>query len=674
MKKLLLSYICLLGILLLPFLQGCAPAPSGTYIKDGVEYGTVRGAFRNRWWNYYERGISFIEGEFYREAISDFDQAIDQRSDDQRMARTYGMHFIDYFPHRERGLAYYLSGEYEIAKKEMELSLEQQPSAKAQYYLDKIRKVLMEREGQEVSIPRIMVDLPSDEIWTKDDPVIISGAAEDKQYISGIVLAGKPVFLEAADQRIGFKEEMQLEQGEHIIDITARNLLGGEARHRLIIHVDRQGPVITVEPFSSDTPAQNIIKGFLYDETGGISLNIDGVEVPIPEGEDVPFSVPIEPGVESVTLLAKDMLGNETRARVDVQSLSAQEEYPLLASSGFGDVISDAGGYRLALSFGRKDTQGPVIKIDGWSDEQTVFLDKVYIEGEVRDESDIVALTINNSTVPGREGQLIFFNHIVDLEEGKNIIRIKAEDEEDNTTEKIITIIRKASKVSDLGVRFSMTLIPFEDKGRTLGLSDMYDTLFMTELVNQGRFRLIEREYLDRILQEHKISRSDLTDQKTALEVGRLVAAQSTLVGNFIETKTGVEIVSRLIDNETSEILAVKDVYGESRDRKAIELLAEGMAVKYLLEFPLVDGIIVQERGGYFLTDLGEGKTKTQRRLVVYREEETLHPVTGKFLGNNQIIIGYARVTQVMDEISRAEPIEGMKEEDIRVMDKVRSQ
>jgi tetratricopeptide (TPR) repeat protein len=675
MKKLLLSFICLLGILLLPFLPGCAPSPSGTYIKDGVEYGTVRGAFRNRWWNYYERGLSFMEGEFYDEAVSDFAQAIEQRFEDQRMARTYGMHFVDYFPHREMGLAYYLSGEYDIAKKEMDLSLEQQPSAKAQYYLDKIRTSIMERQGLEISVPRIIVDLPSDEIWTKADPVIISGAAEDKQYISEIVLAGKSVFIEAADERIGFKEELELEQGEHIIDITARNLLGGKAEQEVIIHVDRQGPVITVEPFSSDTPAQNIIKGFVYDETGKITLSIDGVKVPIPEGEDVPFSAPIEPDAKSVTLLAKDKLGNETKAEVEIQSLSAQNKYPLLASRNFGDIISDAGGYRLALSFGGKDTQGPVINIEGWTDDQTVFLDKVYMEGEVRDESDIVSLKINNSTVPCREGQIIFFNHIVGLREGKNIIRVKAEDEEGNTTEETITILSQVPEPFKIGSRFSLTLIPSVDKGVTPGLSDRYDNLFMEELVNQRRFRLIEREYLDKILQEHKISRSDLADQKTALEVGRLVAAQSTLVGDFIETKRGVEIVSRLIDNETSEILAVKDVYGESKDGKALQLLAKGMAVKYNLEFPLVDGIVVQEKGDSFLTDLGEEKIKLQRRLIVYREKEpVIHPVTGKSLGNDKEIIGYARVTQVMEEMSRAEPIEGLKEVDIKVMDKVRSQ
>ena len=675
MKILSIFHICLSGILLLLFLQGCAAPPTKTYVKDGIEYGKVRGAFRHRWWNYYERGLSFMEGEFYNEAISDFDQAIEQRFADQRMARTYGMHFIDYFPHREMGLVYYLLGDYDTAKKELELSQQQHPSAKAQYYLDRIRKILMERENPEISIPRIMVDLPSDEIWTKDDPFIIAGRVEDQQYVSGITLAGNSLFLEAAEQRIDFEEELELEQGQHIIDIAAENLLGGESDRRVIIHVDRQGPVITLETYPPDAPAQNSINGFLYDESGEISLSVDGVQVPVPEGEDIPFTAPVKPEAKYVTLIAKDKLGNETQAEVGIKSLMALNRYPLLASSEFGDIMSDIDGYKLALSIGKQDTRNPVIKLTGWSDEQTVFLDKAYIEGDVRDESDIVDLTINNVPVLRRKSQIIFFNHLVDLREGKNFVEVRAKDRRGNEAVKKISIVRQVPRVFQLGSRFSMTLIPFEINGLVTGLGDMYENLFLVKLMDQNRFRIIEREKLDIVLQEQKLSRSELINRQTALKLGRLVAAQTTLVGNFIETRIGIEVVARLIDNETSELLAVKDVYDEYKDRAALLSLAEGLAVKFHREFPLVDGMVVQEKGNSFFTDLGEGKTKPQRRLIVYREGEKIrHPDTGKVLGSDTEIIGYARVTQVMGDMSQAELLEDLKEKDIKIRDKVMSQ
>ena len=675
MKNLSIFHIPLAAIVLLLIFQSCAAPPDPKYMKDGKQYGTVRGSFRNRWWNFYERGLSFMEGQFYEEAISDFDHAISKRPADKRRARTYGMHFVDYFPHRELGLTYYLLGKYDSAKKELELSLEQQPSAKAQFYLDKVRKMLIEREGQAASSPHIMVDLVSDEIWTKDDPVIVSGTAEDNRYISKLVVAGKPVFLQAAAQRIPFKEELELGQGEHRINISAENLLGGRTERSLTIHVDRQGPVISVEPLSSNSPTQNGIRGYLYDESGKISLTMDGVPIPVPEGEDVSFAAPIIPESSAVILLAKDKLGNETRAEIALKSLSTRKRYPLLASNGFANIMSDSGAYTLAFSFGKKDTQAPVVKLRGWLDDQTVFLARAYIEGEVRDENDIAGLTINDSPVLRRESKIIFFNHLVELKEGKNLINIRAEDKKGNTTEKTISITRQVPKVFQLGSRFSVTLVPFEDKSLTPGLREMYNNLFLAKLVDQNRFRIIEREKLDRVMQELKLSNTDLVDKGTALKLGRLVAAQSTIFGSFLETRNGIEIVSRLVDNETSEILAEKDVYGELKDRSSLMLLAEGMALKYNQEFPLVEGLIVQEKGDSFFTDLGEGKTKPQRRLIIYREgEEVRHPVTGKLLGRDTEILGYARVTQVLGDMSRAEPVKVLTEKDIRIMDKVMTQ
>jgi tetratricopeptide (TPR) repeat protein len=676
MKKLSILYICLLIVLLLLPLQDYTASSSEKYLKDGVEYGKVKGSFRSRWWNYYERGLSFMEGEFYREAIADFDQAIKQRAADQRMARTYGMHFVDYFPHREKGLVYYLMGEYDAAKMEMDLSLKQHPSAKARYYLDRIRAVLMEQEGQEVSTPRILVDLPSDEIWTRDDPVIISGAAEDRQYISYLTLGKKSVFIKAADEKIGFKEKLSLDQGRHIIDITARNLLGGEAVHELIVHVDRQGPVITLEPNPADAAARDVINGFLYDDSGGISLSIDGIDVPVPAGEDVRFSAPVNPGAKAITLLAKDRLGNETMAEVEMDVLNVADRHFMLASSRSGDIVSDAGNYILALSLFSRDTQGPVIEVKDWTDEQTVFLDRIYIQGKATDEGDISSLTINNIAMPRRPGRQIYFNQLVKLKEGKNIINITAEDKEGNRAEKGITVIRQVPKVLQVASRFSVTLIPLEDKGLSAtGLSDVYDNLLLGAFMDQNRFRLIEREYLDRILQEQKISSTELADKDTALKVGRLVAAQSTLVGDFTETGNGIEIFTRLFDNETAAVMAENDVYAESRDRATLQLLAEGIAVQYHQDFPMVDGIIVQEKGDSFYTDLGEGKTRPERRLIIYREgEPILHPVTGKHLGSDTEIIGYARVKQVMKEMSQAEITEGQKATRVKIKDKVMTQ
>ena len=83
------------------------------------------------------------------------------------------------------------------------------------------------------------------------------------------------------------------------------------------------------------------------------------------------------------------------------------------------------------------------------------------------------------------------------------------------------------------------------------------------------------------------------------------------------------------------------------------------MAIKFHREFPLLDGVVIKQKGKYIFTDLGQDRIKLQRRLIVYREEPIKHPVTGKVLGADNEIVGRARVTQVSPEMSKAEVIMG---------------
>jgi hypothetical protein len=172
------------------------------------------------------------------------------------------------------------------------------------------------------------------------------------------------------------------------------------------------------------------------------------------------------------------------------------------------------------------------------------------------------------------------------------------------------------------------------------------------------------------ILQEQKLSSTELIDKSTALRLGKLVAAQSILTGSIVESRTGTEIVARLVDTETSEILASEDVYDEVKDPAALRGLAEGMAIKFHRAFPLLDGLVLQQRGSAIFTDLGQDKVKLNRRLIVFREEPVKHPVTGKILGAENVIVGRAKVSQVMPEMSKADLLDG-KPEAVKAQDRV---
>jgi hypothetical protein len=293
-------------------MSGCAGhQPGPAYGKEGKEYGTVRGAFRNQWWNFYERGLSYADGEFYTEALADITTAVGLRDRDQRMARTYGMHFIDYFPHRELGVVYYQTGSLQAAKTELELSLSQFPSAKAHFYLDRVRKALLEQEGKAAIPPRVTLLMDKDEIWTRDDPVVIAGVAEDEGYVAAVSVKGRPLFLEGAQKSVPFKEPLSLSQGEHVIMVEAKNLQGKSSTRRIVVHVDREGPMFSLDKVENVREGAITISGSVYDEAGVSELIINGKPTAVKSDVEVPFTVTLAAQKGEIELVARDRLGRK---------------------------------------------------------------------------------------------------------------------------------------------------------------------------------------------------------------------------------------------------------------------------------------------------------------------------------------------------------------------------
>ena len=446
---------------------------------------------------------------------------------------------------------------------------------------------------------------------------------------------------------------LPLSQGRHEVTVTARNLLGKTSTRPITIRVDREGPLISlsaVERPDSARASEMTVSGSVYDEGRVQELLLNGRPVAIEPGIEVFFSERIPSGKGELELIARDSLGNQTTADIPLPSIQSRRSAPMLAG-----IQTDSGHFLLSALFGPKDTRPPDISLKGWTETQTVFLEKVYIEGQVSDENKVVSLSANQKPILRRAGQTLFFSHLAHLKEGENTIAIEARDEAGNTAALKITVIRKVPKALQLQERLSLTVLPFEQKGSVTEPGLSFQDNLINSLVDQDRFRVVERNRLDLILQEQKLSRTQLVDQSTALKLGKLVAAGSVITGSMVESRTGVEIVARMIDTETSEIIETEDVFDEAGDLQTLKKLAEGLAIKFHMAFPLLEGLIVQQKDKAIFTDLGKDQVKLQQRLIVFREEPIKHPVTGKLLGADNVIIGRARITQVMPDLSKAE-------------------
>lgn len=94
-----------------------------------------------------------------------------------------------------------------------------------------------------------------------------------------------------------------------------------------------------------------------------------------------------------------------------------------------------------------------------------------------------------------------------------------------------------------------------EDKLLLSGITD--------QLLQNSRIQLVERALLDTLLKELKLSTSELTDRRTALALGKILAARLMLSGQITYTGPQTQVSMRLIETETGRIsAAVSETFG----------------------------------------------------------------------------------------------------------------
>jgi curli biogenesis system outer membrane secretion channel CsgG len=137
-----------------------------------------------------------------------------------------------------------------------------------------------------------------------------------------------------------------------------------------------------------------------------------------------------------------------------------------------------------------------------------------------------------------------------------------------------------------------------QDVGR--GISD----LLVMKLVNDGKYSVIERAALEKVLGEQNFSNSNRADSSTAAKIGRVLGVDLIIIGSITQfgsddkkttvggggfglaalglggvqsrnSKAVVAVTARMIDTSTAEILAVAEGNGESL-RKSTSLAGAG--------------------------------------------------------------------------------------------------
>ncbi len=657
---------CLLFYLLVA-LSGCAMNAGPVYVKNGKRYGVTKsGVMRNQWWQYYERGLSYRDGEYWAEAVSDLQSALGTHlgQKDQRRANTYGLNFVEnYFPHRELGIIYFRLGRYDDALNELTTSLSQSESAKAKFYINHVRQTLIQQTQRDVAAPRIVLNQPRDEMLTNRTTLDVSGSATDDTYVSKVFINGEALFIELAEPRRVFSREVDLEDGPNTLTITAVDLLGRMTTEQRTVVLDRHGPLLSVAPIDvlgdvSGDPAQRRfrIQGTISDQTRITRFILAGQPMPPPTSPDGVFRQDIIhlASATSLPFEVEDEAGNITRGDITLPAGQHRRhgylispQWPRWAALNAEHVFADIGTSRglpvlVAQQELRKEQDPPRIELPGLETEDIIVDDAIFLEGKVTDASLIKAFSIDATPHLKSLCKQLFFNFHSKLRPGSNGFVFEARDEWNNQVERPIRIIHEPPPKRDIKTKLKVALTPFTDQSITGTLSASVVGHLSRALKDKKRFNMIDLSLF--------ASQKPLEQQAEAAKAGKAAGAEGILIGTSIESgNQALEVIASYVDAETAEVIAVEDVYGEQLASRDVKELMSGLALKLQRNFPLLTGELIDQDGDTIFVHFENAKGIQEGTKLIILEKRPPLVKKGRTYKRRPLEIGEARIEKEDD-------------------------
>jgi len=135
-------------------------------------------------------------------------------------------------------------------------------------------------------------------------------------------------------------------------------------------------------------------------------------------------------------------------------------------------------------------------------------------------------------------------------------------------TNQIIANLQKQNKTKIAVINFS------DLSGNNTYFGKYISEELLTRLFITGKFTVIERNLLNKIIKEQDLGISGYIDDNTAVSLGKILGVGAIATGTVIDMNLSIKINARLINTETGEVFAVASVE-ILKDNKVIGIIEE---------------------------------------------------------------------------------------------------
>jgi len=213
-----------------------------------------------------------------------------------------------------------------------------------------------------------------------------------------------------------------------------------------------------------------------------------------------------------------------------------------------------------------------------------------------------------------------------------------------------------------------IAVLDFELKGDTFKTKDMGGIVaewFITALVQDGRFQVVERALLKKIVDEQKLGMTGLIDESSSAHLGKILGVKTIISGSVLQLQDAIEVNARIINVSTGSIVAAENL--RSKTSGNLKELIEQLTLKIVKNFPLT-GYVVKKRNNTVLIDLGTTSSlHIGMEFIVFKEGAVIkHPKTGEVLEVEQIRTGRIKLTEISTNTATAEILQEEPKQEIR--------
>ena len=208
--------------------------------------------------------------------------------------------------------------------------------------------------------------------------------------------------------------------------------------------------------------------------------------------------------------------------------------------------------------------------------------------------------------------------------------------------------------------RTKIAVLDFEligEKPETIGMGSILSEWFTTSIVRSGRFDVIERAMLQKIVSEQKLTMTGSIDNNSAAELGKILGVNMIITGSVLKLQNSVDVNSRVFSVKSGSIIASENIRGDAGSD--LHGLVDELTGKIIRNFPLT-GYVMKKNPNSVVIDLGlDSGLAPGTEFIVYREGETMkHPKTGEVHDVDQILTGRVKITKVSKNVAEGEIVD----------------